>query len=386
MTKPFIYWIRFATMVTVTTLGTNQPTLAAGPTPERKPARVTLRPSVACQEAILQGCVALMVARCWSGPHWLEPLQQGSGQLHGDRATSSAIGVADAKVSVDSGDPIQSSLTLLAVPSWLGIGISSIACVSTLVHAEFRIPAHSPHSIPLTAACCSEDHRLDLGASTQPHSLFGLSGLGAQPTLELSANPGHSLFPKPSGPSGESIQSEPLENRGQPDAEHPIAAQDGELWEVSEIPSVAPPEFHDACAQGMAPSVAWLFGTPPESVHASNVDMEPVRQQEIGHVAITHESMLATSSEPSSEPSGTSESEWATRVFRGAEYREWTDNTGTYRVHARVAVIFEDRVRLLKDTGRITTVPFTRLSSRDRAYVLWVAASLSERAHGGLQR
>ena len=373
-------------MVTVTTLGSTQPTLSAGPTSDRSPSRAAVRPSVECQEALLHGCVALMVATCWSGPQRLEPLQQGSRELQGDRAAKVAVGVAHAHPTVDSGDSLQSNPTWLAVHYGLGTGLSSIPCVTTLVHAEFRIHAPTLRAIPPSAAWCSQDHRLDLRAATQPNGLFALNGIGAQPSVESSAHPGDSLSRETTEPLGESNQSEPIENPDQHDAEHPIAASDSERWEVSEIPSVAPPEFHDACAQGTAPNVALLFGTPPESANASNIDMDPDGEPEIGRVAHSSESMIATSSEPSDESSDTSGSEWATRAFRGAEYREWTDNTGTYRVQARVAVIFEDRVRLLKDTGKVTTVPLSRLSSRDRAYVLWVAASLSERAHGSLQR
>lgn len=382
MTKPFIYWIRFATMVTVTTFGSNQPIMAARPKSERSPCLAAIRPSVACQEALLQGCIAMMVATCWSGPQRLEPLQHGSRQLQGDRTATVALGLADATETVELDEPLKPSQTLLASHSWLGTGISSIACFSTLVHAEFPILHPSPRSTPRSAACCSEDHRLELGASIQPEELLDLCGIAEHRAEELSGPPRGLPSQETTYQKSESIQTELLENPEQHNAEHPIASADRERWEVSEIPSVAPPEFHDACAQGMAPDVAWLFGTPPEAAHASDIDLAPDRQHAVGLDSHSSESMIAESS----QSADALESEWASRVFRGAEYREWMDNTGTYRVQARVAVIFEDRVRLLKDTGKITTVPLTRLSSRDRAYVLWVATSLSARAQGGLQR
>jgi hypothetical protein len=49
--------------------------------------------------------------------------------------------------------------------------------------------------------------------------------------------------------------------------------------------------------------------------------------------------------------------------------RSWTDNTGKYRVRARLAVVGDDYVRLLKETGKYTTVPLKRLSNTDLAYV-----------------
>lgn len=64
-------------------------------------------------------------------------------------------------------------------------------------------------------------------------------------------------------------------------------------------------------------------------------------------------------------------------TFQGAEFRNWIDNTGSYEVKGRLVMIYPDRVRLLKENGKHTTVPFTRLSDSDRQYVNWVAVSLT---------
>jgi hypothetical protein len=52
------------------------------------------------------------------------------------------------------------------------------------------------------------------------------------------------------------------------------------------------------------------------------------------------------------------------------EFRLWTDNTGKYQVHAKLVEVLDGKVRLLKDTGRFTTVPFERLSHPDLAFVM----------------
>jgi hypothetical protein len=65
-------------------------------------------------------------------------------------------------------------------------------------------------------------------------------------------------------------------------------------------------------------------------------------------------------------------------AFRGAEFREWVDNTGDYSVKARLVVIYPDRVRLIKENGKFTSVPMSRLCNADRDYVNWVAVSLSK--------
>jgi hypothetical protein len=49
--------------------------------------------------------------------------------------------------------------------------------------------------------------------------------------------------------------------------------------------------------------------------------------------------------------------------------RQWVDDTGTFRVKGQLILILEGKVRLLKETGRTTTVPLTRLSAADRQYV-----------------
>ncbi len=63
--------------------------------------------------------------------------------------------------------------------------------------------------------------------------------------------------------------------------------------------------------------------------------------------------------------------------FKGAEFRQWIDNSGTYRVKARLVVIYVDRIKLLKENGKISTVPLSRLSDADFGYVSWVASNLT---------
>jgi hypothetical protein len=49
--------------------------------------------------------------------------------------------------------------------------------------------------------------------------------------------------------------------------------------------------------------------------------------------------------------------------------REWTDNSGRFKVNAKLVLVLDGKVRLLKETGRTTTVALDRLSKDDRAYV-----------------
>ncbi len=60
--------------------------------------------------------------------------------------------------------------------------------------------------------------------------------------------------------------------------------------------------------------------------------------------------------------------------------RWWTDDTGQYRVFARIDALLDGKVRLLKDTGRYTTVPFERLSGHDADFVNQYARAKSHEA------
>ena len=64
-------------------------------------------------------------------------------------------------------------------------------------------------------------------------------------------------------------------------------------------------------------------------------------------------------------------------LFKGAEFRNWQDNTGSFATEARLVTIYPDKVKLLKANGKYASVPFRRLSPSDKLYVQWVAAKLS---------
>jgi hypothetical protein len=49
--------------------------------------------------------------------------------------------------------------------------------------------------------------------------------------------------------------------------------------------------------------------------------------------------------------------------------RVWADDTGGFKINGRLIAILEGKVRILKETGRTTTVPLSRLSETDREYV-----------------
>ncbi|MFM7291009.1 MAG: SHD1 domain-containing protein [Planctomycetia bacterium] len=62
--------------------------------------------------------------------------------------------------------------------------------------------------------------------------------------------------------------------------------------------------------------------------------------------------------------------------------RRWTDDTGTRHVQGWLVELHADRVRILKASGRHTTVPLESLSAADRDYVTAVAARLAAERNG----
>jgi hypothetical protein len=60
------------------------------------------------------------------------------------------------------------------------------------------------------------------------------------------------------------------------------------------------------------------------------------------------------------------------------EFRLWNDNTGSFQTTGKLVSITETHVRLLKDTGKYTTVPKERLSAEDLEYVNEMSKHLVE--------
>ena len=64
----------------------------------------------------------------------------------------------------------------------------------------------------------------------------------------------------------------------------------------------------------------------------------------------------------------------------GQPSRSWRDDTGRHGTEGRLVEVRADRVRILKATGRYTTVPMSRLSAADRDHVAGVALALGRPA------
>jgi hypothetical protein len=77
-------------------------------------------------------------------------------------------------------------------------------------------------------------------------------------------------------------------------------------------------------------------------------------------------------SDPQPAPMSAVEKPAPAQVTEGtpaSDMRTWTDNTGNFQIRGRLVVVGKTHVRILKETGKFTTVPFGRLSQADLAFV-----------------
>lgn len=82
------------------------------------------------------------------------------------------------------------------------------------------------------------------------------------------------------------------------------------------------------------------------------------------------EEEAAPAAEPPAEPAApASDDPFSTSINGQLPVRQWVDNTGDFRISGRLLLILDGKVRILKETGRTTTVPVERLSEGDREYV-----------------
>ncbi len=77
-------------------------------------------------------------------------------------------------------------------------------------------------------------------------------------------------------------------------------------------------------------------------------------------------SVLPAPAKPAADPTA---DPFKISTSTGQPIREWVDDTGLFRVRGRLIAIQGGKVRILKATGRTTTVPLARLSRADQRYV-----------------
>jgi hypothetical protein len=116
-----------------------------------------------------------------------------------------------------------------------------------------------------------------------------------------------------------------------------------------------------------------LFGTPAP---AGGTDEPSAKPTSTENAPSNLDDLFGVPSEPEApkDVAPAVESDPFADAFKST--RVWRDNTGSFEVTAVLAEIHPDKVRLLKDNGKYTTVPMRRLSSEDRQLVKTIASKL----------
>ena len=221
------------------------------------------------------------------------------------------------------------------------------------------------------------------GTPVTPTLIDDLFGSDSKPAVPATAEPIDDLFgdPKPAVPEVDnSIEAKPSDSnddvfktKGKPAAEPSIDDLFGkpinmEIDLSNEKSKTLPVDEDDVFIDS-------LFGKSPKASKSPAPKFD----------AIDESPTLPDQAKPQSEKNPVDELDALFGVgefkpaseFKGAEYRQWVDNSGAYQINARLAVIYVDKIKLLKDNGKFTTVPLSRLSDADFGYVSWVASNLT---------
>jgi hypothetical protein len=156
--------------------------------------------------------------------------------------------------------------------------------------------------------------------------------------------------------------------------------------ETQQPPAEEPADLFGAPAETTPPAEATPEAAPPAEAAPEEKPAEAPAEEPLdlfGEPAETETEMPAESEEQPVEEQPAEESTDDTDDIFGAsrgilrepgglashELRLWIDNTGNYSTRGRLISLLEGHVRLLKENGRTTTVPLSRLSVGDLEFV-----------------
>ncbi len=160
---------------------------------------------------------------------------------------------------------------------------------------------------------------------------------------------------------------------GSPANEAP-AADDGldDLFgNSSSEPAETTPASAPANQSPSSHSIDDLFGMPKESAPTHAID-DLFGDMEVPVEAVEESFEELPAPIDSVQPQAVQVVSSATPMFKSladTRDRTWIDNTGKYHTQGRLIEINEDNIRLLKSNGRTCTVPKSRMSDADAAYV-----------------
>ncbi|HJS07642.1 MAG TPA: SHD1 domain-containing protein, partial [Pirellulales bacterium] len=213
------------------------------------------------------------------------------------------------------------------------------------------------------------------GTTTQPDDPFGPSRT-TPPAEDTLPNP----FGQPSSgtnPAGATIPTDtpaatdnPLPPRSpetqptdsQPTLDNPFGPAPGTTGSSGSTPS----DPFGAPSGGTPAAIDGASGTP-----MTNMQTTPTSETN-GATPLDTRQPAPAIDDPFAEPAGGQRLSAAAAKSEPADsVRVWTDVTGKHQIRGRMKLILVDqqKVRILKETGKYTTVPFAKLSEADRQFV-----------------
>jgi hypothetical protein len=219
----------------------------------------------------------------------------------------------------------------------------------------------SPNSFPACGPCGCSDWQSDW-----------ISPYASNPSW-FATQPNTATSPQAlSQPSNDAVQPKP--STGESPIQKDRSATDQPNWRppTSQVPNSPLPPPDDQLADPGLPK--------PPTNSVPKVDDHPVKELELLFGDPPTEAPV-----PSGDPSqsrwvprnGDPQGNGRTTRYANApstpldqqEWRNWTDHTGSFRIRARLIEVGPFHLVLLKENGRTTTLPISRLSTEDAVYL-----------------
>lgn len=167
-------------------------------------------------------------------------------------------------------------------------------------------------------------------------------------------------------PAAEPSGAEDLFGPSAPAPEKPAEAMEEKPAQPAAQPAAQPPAEQPA-APAESGGFDSLFGTPAETPSAQPA--APVEETKPADQAQPEEEKKEGESSFEDLFGQADKILQETGGLASAGMRRWRDNTGEYTCQGRLIDVRDGQIRLMKDNGRTSTVPFERLSKADMNFV-----------------
>lgn len=183
--------------------------------------------------------------------------------------------------------------------------------------------------------------------------------------------------PEPKKPGDDDLDDLFKETDEKPAADKPAAEPKAELdaveIETTPEPAKAADEAGLSPAEPAKDELDDIFGEPAEKPAEKPAPAKDELDELLGDPAAPAAEKEA---QPTNDERPSAVEDPFADPFKTSTVREWVDDTGTFRITGKLIAVLDGKVRILKSTGKTTTVAVERLSNADRQYVLQTVAKI----------